>query len=235
MKIGIIGALDQEIKEFTKIIKYKKIKNIGQFKIFIGKFKKNNIFLIKSGIGKVSASIACMILINSFKPNIIINTGSAGSLDSRLKIGNIIIPNYLCYYDVNLINFGYSMGQVPQYPKKFKINKNVYDFTISTSMKFKFKFTTGLIITGDSFINGKQLANQLKSQFSNAIGVEMESTAIAQVCYQFHIPLIVVKSISDLSDKKATINFKKNISIASLQSFKLVKLILENIKFCKFN
>ncbi|QCI17409.1 5'-methylthioadenosine/adenosylhomocysteine nucleosidase [Buchnera aphidicola (Aphis helianthi)] len=228
MNIGIIGAIDQEIKTFKTIINYKEIQNIGQFQIYIGTFKKNNIFLIKSGIGKVSASIASMILIKFFKPDIIINSGSAGSLHSQLKIGDIIIPNYLCYYDVNLTNFGYSRGQIPQYPKKFKINKNLYNIFISTAKNFKFQFMTGLLITGDSFVSEKKIIKKLKVQFSSAIGVEMESTAIAQVCYQFHIPLIVIKSVSDLSDETATLNFKKNISIASLKSSNLVKLVLEN-------
>ncbi|QCI18555.1 5'-methylthioadenosine/adenosylhomocysteine nucleosidase [Buchnera aphidicola (Aphis nasturtii)] len=231
MNIGIIGAIDQEIKIFKKVIIDKQVKNIGQFQIYIGKFKKNNIFLIKSGIGKVSASIAAMILINFFKINIIINSGSAGSLHPELKIGDIIIPNKLCYYDVNLINFGYARGQIPQYPKTFKINKNLYHVLIETAIKFNFKFATGLLITGDSFVRGENFINKLKLQFSYAIAVEMESTAIAQVCYQFNIPLIVVKSISDLSDTQATSNFNKNISLASLQSFNLVQLILENTQF----
>lgn len=233
INIGIIGAIDQEIKIFKKIINYQIIKNIGKFQVYIGTFKQNNIFLIKSGIGKVSASIASTILIVLFKSKIIINSGSAGALHPQLKIGDIIIPNQLCYYDVNLTNFGYSQGQIPQYPKQFKINKNLHNILIKTATQFKLSFTVGLLITGDSFVRGKNLINKLKLQFSSAIGVEMESTAIAQVCYQFHIPLIVIKSISDLSDQKATLNFKKNISIASLESSHFVKLILENTKIYK--
>ena len=87
INIGIIGALDQEIKVFNKIINYKKTKNIGQFQVYVGEFKKNNVFLIKSGVGKVSASIASMILINLFNPNIIIK---------RL---------ILIYYNINIIKF----------------------------------------------------------------------------------------------------------------------------------
>nr|WP_248594363.1 5'-methylthioadenosine/adenosylhomocysteine nucleosidase [Buchnera aphidicola] len=233
INIGIVGAIDQEIKIFKKIIHYQETKNIGKFKIYIGKFKKNNIFLIKSGIGKVSASIAAMLLINIFQIDIIINSGSAGSLDPKIAIGDIIIPNKLCYYDVNLTNFGYFIGQIPQYPKNFKINKFLYHILIETAVKFNVKFYTGLIITGDSFVRGKDFIEKLKFKFSRAIAVEMESTAIAQVCYQFNTPLIVIKSISDLSDTQATSNFKKNISLASLQSFNLVQLILENTQLYK--
>ncbi|CAL4321165.1 5'-methylthioadenosine/S-adenosylhomocysteine nucleosidase [Buchnera aphidicola (Protaphis terricola)] len=231
MKIGIIGAIKQEIKIFKNLINYNKIKIFGNFKIYIGKFNKINIFLIQSGIGKVAASIATMILITLFKPNMIINSGSAGSLNSKLKIGDIIIPNQLCYHDVNLTNFGYSIGQIPKYPKKFQINKKLFNKIIEIFKKNKLKILTGLIITGDSFINKRELINKLKIKFSSAIGVEMEAAAIAQVCYKFNIPLIIIKSISDLSNNQATINFKKNISIASLKSSNLVILILKKIKY----
>ena len=110
----------------------------------------------------------------------------------------------------------------------------LYKIVIETATKFKFKFFKGLILTGDSFISDQNFIEKLKFQFSSAIAVEMESTAIAQICYKFHIPLIVIKSISDASDKQATLNFKKNISMASLQSFNLVTKILENMKFYKF-
>jgi len=229
MKIGIIGAIKKEVEILQNIIYPYTEQKISNFKIYTGKFKKNNIFLIKSGIGKVSASIATMILINSYQPDIIINSGSAGSLHASLNIGDIIIPDKTCYYDVNLINFGYSLGQVPKYPQKFIINRKIYNFFEKKTSEYQLKFTSGLIISGDSFIRDDSSIKNFKNQFSSAIAVEMESAAIAQVCYQFSIPLIVVKSISDLSNSDATFNFKKNISIASFQSSKFVKIILENL------
>ncbi|AYN24836.1 5'-methylthioadenosine/adenosylhomocysteine nucleosidase [Buchnera aphidicola] len=229
MKIGIIGAIEQEIKKIKETIDNLTTEKIGNIKIYKGKFKKIEIFLIRSGIGKVSASISTMILINLFQPDFIVNSGSAGSLNSSLKIGDIIIPKQTCYHDVNLTNFGYSRGQVPQYPKKFKTNKYLHEILKKIAINFKFKFLTGLLITGDSFIRGNNFIKKIKNQFSSAIGVEMESTAIGQVCYQFKIPFIVIKSISDLSDSNATSNFEKNISIASLESSKLVILLLKKI------
>lgn len=229
MKIGIIGAIKKEIQILQKIIINCVEKKIGNCQIYIGSFKNINIFLIRSGIGKVAASISTTILINLYKPNIIINSGSAGSLNSLLKIGDIIIPNKICYYDVDLVNFGYALGQIPECPKEFLIQKKFFNFIKNISIDFKFQFTTGLLITGDSFVRESELIKKLKHQFSSAIAVEMESAAIAQVCHQFNVPLIVIKSISDLSDKNATLNFKKNISIASFQSSKIVQLILENM------
>ncbi|AEO08568.1 5'-methylthioadenosine nucleosidase [Buchnera aphidicola str. Ak (Acyrthosiphon kondoi)] len=229
MNIGIISAISKETKTLKKIIHPYVKKTISNFKIYERRFKKNNIFLIQSGIGKVSASISTMILINLYQPDIIINSGSAGSLNSLLKIGDIIIPEYTCYYDVDLTNFGYAQGQIPKYPKKFIINKKIHEFCKKNALKYQLKFTKGLIISGDSFIRDNAHIKILKVQFPSAIAVEMESAAIAQVCYKFNIPLIVIKSISDSSDNNATFNFKKNISIASFQFSKFVKIILEDL------
>ncbi|QCI23759.1 5'-methylthioadenosine/adenosylhomocysteine nucleosidase [Buchnera aphidicola (Macrosiphoniella sanborni)] len=229
MKIGIIGALQEEIKIFTKIINPFKTKIIQDYQINIGKFKKSNIFLIQSGIGKVSASISTMLLINLYQPDIIINSGSAGSLSASLKIGDIILPKNICYYDVDLTNFGYSYGQIPEYPKQFIINKKIYKYFYEDYFNNTLTLKQGLIVSGDSFINNNSDINILKNKFPTAIAVDMESAAIAQVCYKFDIPLIVVKSISDLSNENAIFNFKQNISIASLHSFRFVKYILENL------
>lgn len=230
MKIGIVGALEEEISIIKEIIYNQKIKKNGTFKIYQGEIKNKKIFLIKSGIGKVCASIATTMLIHLYKINIIINIGSAGALKNYLQIGDIIIPKKICYYDVNLTNFGYSKGQVPKHPKKFNIDKNLYNIFKKILLKFNLRYSKGLIVTGDSFIRG-EISKKIKYQFSSAIGVDMESAAIAQVCYHFKIPYIIIKSISDLSDNNATLNFKKNISTASFQSSKLAKLILENINF----
>lgn len=229
MKIGIIGAIHQETEILKTIINPYIEKKISNFKIYMGNFKNNDIFLIKSGIGKVSASIATMILINACRPDLIINSGSSGSLNSSLKIGDIIVPEKTCYYDVDLTNFGYTLGQVPKYPKEFIINNKIYNFCKKNAFKYELKFIKGLLISGDSFIRKNSRIKILKDQFPFAIAVEMESAAIAQICYKFDIPLIVIKSISDLSNNHATYNFKENISIASFQCSKFVKIILENL------
>ncbi|ANZ22437.1 5'-methylthioadenosine nucleosidase [Buchnera aphidicola (Diuraphis noxia)] len=229
MKIGIIGAINQEIKTLKNMMFPYTKKKIGNCKIYISIFKKNNIFLVKSGIGKVSSSIACMILINLYKIDIIINSGSAGSLITSLNVGDIVIPKKICYHDVNLTNFGYSLGQIPKYPQNFLIKKDIYIYIKNITKKIKLTFNTGLIISGDTFINNNLSIKKLKNQFPSAVAVDMESAAIAQVCYQFTIPLICIKTISDLSDVNATVNFKKNISTASFRSFQIVKIILENI------
>ncbi|CAL4320766.1 5'-methylthioadenosine/adenosylhomocysteine nucleosidase [Buchnera aphidicola] len=226
MKIGIISAIKEEIKNFKNIIKKYKKNVIHHCPVYTGQFKNINIVLIQSGVGKVSASVATMILINLYHPKYIINVGSAGSLSAILKIGDIIIPNLICYHDVDLTNFGYSLGQIPRFPKMFKNNDTLLNLSYNSAKKLKYCFFKELLISGDSFIRHKNSIKKLQTKFFPAIAVDMEAAAISQVCYQFNIPLIVIKYISDASDQRATVNFKKNVSCASHKTFTLIKNML---------
>ncbi|HXK00272.1 MAG TPA: 5'-methylthioadenosine/S-adenosylhomocysteine nucleosidase [Buchnera sp. (in: enterobacteria)] len=119
MKIGIIGAVKKEIILLRKKIKSCTIKKIGNQKFYNGYLHGINITILKSGIGKVAASMMTTLLISYYNPDIIINIGSAGSISSLLKIKDIIVPDKTSYYDVDLSIFNYSIGQIPKYPNFF--------------------------------------------------------------------------------------------------------------------
>ncbi|XBC44551.1 MAG: 5'-methylthioadenosine/adenosylhomocysteine nucleosidase [Buchnera aphidicola (Schlechtendalia peitan)] len=227
--IGIIGALDQEIKFLKKKIQTYQTITIFNTKFHIGTLNNIKIVLIKSGVGKVSASITCTMLIQLYKPNVIINIGAAGSLDKELKPGDIVLPSSTCYHDVNLTAFGYSLGQMQNFPKLFCTNDYMVTLTEKCMVSSKINYKKNLIISGDSFINQKRFRNTLKRNFPAAIAVDMESTAIAQVCYQFKKPFLIVKSISDHSDNFALRNFEKCINLASQQCSKIIQILLDNL------
>ncbi len=225
MTTGIIIALKKEYNTFKKYIKKRKILKIKKIKIYTGYFKKKKIILIKSGIGKVSSSIAATLIINNYPIKKIINIGSAGSLKKKYTFKNIIIIKNFYYHDVNLTIFNYKPGKIPNIPKKFTSNKILIK-KISDKLKNKNKnFYTGNIITGDTFITNKTKKN-IKNIFPKTICVDMEAAAIAHVCYIFNIPFISIKIISDQSNKKAQIDFKKNINSISNKILNILKIIL---------
>lgn len=65
----------------------------------------------------------------------------------------------------------------------------------------------GLIVSGDSFIGTFEQRATIKENFKDALAAEMEATAIAQTCYQFNLPFIITRAISDLADGDAGITF----------------------------
>ncbi|WP_343192751.1 5'-methylthioadenosine/adenosylhomocysteine nucleosidase [Buchnera aphidicola (Taiwanaphis decaspermi)] len=233
MKIGVIVAIKKEAFLIYKKIKNKKKIKICGFKIYFGKVYNFVIYIIISGIGKVSATISSMILINNFDIKIMINIGSAGSLSNKYKIGTILIPNKIGYHDVDVTAFKYKLGQIPKIPAFMKINKIIFNKFKNKIISEK-KIITGLLLTGDQFINKKRSINILK-KFPKAIAVDMESCAISHVCYKFKIPIIVIKSISDFSNEKSHYDFKNFLSLSVYNSSKILFCVLENFNIIKNN
>ncbi|CAL4320172.1 5'-methylthioadenosine/S-adenosylhomocysteine nucleosidase [Buchnera aphidicola (Periphyllus testudinaceus)] len=222
MKIIIVSALKEEITFLAKKKNFIKEKKIFHKKIF-----NKKIILCKIGIGKTSAGVNCALLLKKYNPNLIINIGTAGSLNKRLKIGSLIIPNKVCYYDVNMTSFKQLIGQVEGFPQKFLINSKFFSKTIYFLKKNNLKYITGLSISGDQFINNKKKLKKLKKNFSNAISVDMESASIGQTCYMFKTPFLIIRSISDFSTKNSHEIYKKNkkysIKKCSYLIYKLIK------------
>lgn len=229
MNIGFIGAISKEIKIFDKKIKQKKIiyKN---YKINLVKFKKFNVIIIKSGIGKVSSAIAATLLIKKFYPKFIINIGTAGSLSKKINISDIIISNKNTYHDVDITIFGYKYGQIPKNPYYFLSNEKLINISKNCAKKLKIKNKIGEICTGDSFINNKKKKKFIKKKFPKAMAVDMESASIAQVCYKFSIPFISIRLISDLSNKNSKSTFKKSINNHYEKMTLLIQKILTEYK-----
>jgi adenosylhomocysteine nucleosidase len=229
MKIGIIGAVKKEIIFLRNKIKKCIIKKIGNQEFYNGYLHGINITILKSGIGKVAASMVTTLLISYYNPDIIINIGSAGSISSLLKIKDIIIPNKTSYYDVDVRMFNYSIGQIPKYPRFFFVNAELLVIAKQCIHKLNYKFKSGLIVTGDSFVHKKHILLSIIKHFPSAIAIDMESTAIAQVCYNFKKPILIIRAISDFANKDAVFSFKKNIEQASHHATIIVEEILKNI------
>ncbi|MBC8931357.1 5'-methylthioadenosine/S-adenosylhomocysteine nucleosidase, partial [Escherichia coli] len=85
-------------------------------KFYVGEIAGKEVVLLESGIGKVNAALGTTLMADRFKPEVIINTGSAGGMAEGLAVGDVIISDRLAYGDVDVTEFGYTYGQVPRMP-----------------------------------------------------------------------------------------------------------------------
>lgn len=229
MKIAIIGAMEQEVTLLREQINAQFTLSRGGCKIYYGKFGDLDIALLKSGIGKVSAAIGTILLIEHFAPEFIINTGSAGGLVPTLQVGDIVVSTQVCYHDVNVTAFGYQPGQMAQCPATFNANKKLITLAEKCIEKLNLHAVRGLICSGDSFINGTKEFTYICQIFPEAIAVEMEGAAIAHVCHQFGIPFVVVRAISDVANKESHLFFDEFLPVAARQSSLMVQTMLANL------
>ena len=119
MKIGIIAAMEQEIRILTEQLNHKEEIMKANQKFYEGKLADMNVVLVQSGIGKVNASIAATLLIEVFQVDAVINTGSAGGIGPGLSVGDLVLSEALAYNDADARAFGYAFGQIPQMPEKY--------------------------------------------------------------------------------------------------------------------
>ncbi|WP_418905145.1 5'-methylthioadenosine/adenosylhomocysteine nucleosidase (plasmid) [Borreliella finlandensis] len=232
--ILIISATKAEIEEINKIIQNKKYISIEEHrrkkKIAIGKLMDHNIITIATGVGKINTALWTSYIISKYKISHIINAGVASGIYSDknkfIKIGDVVISTETISYDFDLHRFGYEIGHVPEHPKKFKANTAL----IGKTSKIKINNITsymGLIITGDQFID-HQTFQEIPEEFENAIAIDMEGAAMAQVAYGFKIPFIIIRGISDIVNNENNYDdYKKFLKKASSSSAKIVENLIK--------
>ncbi|PKQ60458.1 5'-methylthioadenosine/S-adenosylhomocysteine nucleosidase [Labilibaculum filiforme] len=223
MKIGIIGAMEVEVVKLRDQLSNRKEQKKGAFVFYTGTLNQVEIVLLQSGIGKVNAAIGAALLIDNFKPDYVINTGAAGGFPGELKVGDIVISEEVIHHDMDCTVFGYKMGQVPGMPASFTANEKL----ISLADKVVHQFTElqtkkATILTGDQFMNNASATSKIKALFPAAEAVEMEGAAIAQTCFQFNIPFVVIRSISDIAGQENAMEYQEFVEIAAVNSAKMV-------------
>ncbi len=197
MKIAIIVALQTEFDLVKNIFtSYKEItdRNITFFK---GEIAEHEVALMKCGIGKVNASVRLSELFHLFSPDLVINTGVAGGIHTNVNVGDIVVGERCCYHDVWCGEGAW--GQVQGLPLYFDGNRQVIDIIRKLRLD---SIHIGLICTGDRFITENNGFQTIKHHFPNALAVDMESAAMAHVCYQRNMPFVSIRVISDTPERE---------------------------------
>ncbi|ALB71792.1 MULTISPECIES: 5'-methylthioadenosine/S-adenosylhomocysteine nucleosidase [Cronobacter] len=229
MKAGIIGAMEEEVTLLRDKIDNRQTLNIAGCEIYTGTLNGVDVALLKSGIGKVSAAMGATLLLEHCKPDVIINTGSAGGLAPSLKVGDIVVSDEVRYHDADVTAFGYEYGQMAGCPAAFKADEKLIAAAQATIEQLNLHAVRGLVVSGDAFINGSVNLAKIRHNFPQAIAVEMEATAIGHVCHNFGVPFVVVRAISDVADQQSHLSFEEFLAVAAKQSSLMVETLLTSL------
>ncbi|MCK5781058.1 MAG: 5'-methylthioadenosine/adenosylhomocysteine nucleosidase [Flavobacteriales bacterium] len=220
--IGIIGAMSEEVNILKDAMLLDTIISRAGMDFYKGKIGSENTIIVKSGIGKVNAAMATQLLIDQFDITSLINTGIAGGINDTLNIADIVIAKSLRYHDFDVSSFGYKLGQIPRMDTSiFYSDRMMMAKILKNGRELHYRIGYGNISSGDIFINDFDKKNRIKNIF-NSDAVEMESTAIAHVCYLNNIPFVIVRAISDKSNGEAPKQYKKFEKEAAISSATLI-------------
>lgn len=219
-KIGIIGAMDIEVKLLLDNIKFLKTEKIGGFSYYTGKLFGKNVIITSCGVGKVNTAACTQTLIHKFNIDGIINTGIAGGLHKDVEVCDVIISSNVTHHDVRkrqmknwFPNQEYFEGDkklIIAAKRAFKISE-----TINSSCHI------GRIVSGECFVDDDKLKEKIIEDYSPHC-VEMEGAAIGHVAYINDVPFVVIRSISDKADGKATISYDEFEKITAENSAMIV-------------
>lgn len=231
MKIGIIGAMEQEVSTLKQSIENCREVSKAGCTFYAGQLNGVDVVLLQSGIGKVAAAVGTTILLDEYQPDLVINTGSAGGFDSSLSLGDVVISTEVRHHDADVTAFGYEMGQMAQQPAAFIADEKLIEIAEQALAKMESKHAVrGLICTGDAFVASAERQAFIRQHFPTVVAVEMEAAAIAQTCHQFKVPFVVVRAISDVADKEASMSFDEFLPLAAKSSSEMVVKMVELLK-----
>jgi len=214
--------MEEEIDYLVQTMTNKNKRIIANVHFYEGLIADQRIVLLKSGIGKVNAAMATTLLHEHYKPQYVINTGSAGGYSDDLNVGDVVISKDIVYHDVDATSFNYNYGQVPGMPERYIADSTLLKVTKYAIDELQIPNARGTIATGDSFMNDQNRVNFVKKQFPTLIAVEMEAAAIAQVCYHYETPFVVIRALSDIAGKQSTVTFEQFLKTAAKNSSEIV-------------
>jgi adenosylhomocysteine nucleosidase len=204
---------------------------VGGREYFCGHWQGVEVVAVHSRIGKVSSAAAAVVLLDRFEVDRIFFIGLAGAVHPDLRVGDVVIATELIQHDMDASALPrFEKYEIPLLETKRFVSPDDWvksaaaeaerylagEFfeEIDESLRHEFhlhrpKLRTGLIASGDQFISDAGVVAALRRNLPDLIAIEMEGAAVAQVCYEFDRPLLVVRAISDSADHAAAVDFPK--------------------------
>lgn len=229
MRIGIIGAMSEEVQGLKNLLQNTREEKMGNLTFYIGQISGKDIVLLETGIGKVNAAIGATLMAKVYNVDKIIFTGVAGGINPTLDLGDVVISSDLIQHDMDVTAFGEKLGVIPRMEvSTFKADPKLMELALNASRKLKGKTVVGRILSGDQFIASPEKIEFLRTEF-NGECAEMEGAAVAHVCYIFDIPFVVIRTMSDKANSDAHTDYATFMKIAAENSVTLVDEMLRNI------
>ena len=228
--IGIIGAMKIEVKKIIEKLSDKKSEFISGVEFVSGKFYNKDVVAAVSGVGKVNSAATTEAMILKYSPELIINTGVAGTLSEKLNIGDVAVSADVVEHDMDTSPLGDPKGFISgiDVVKMQADNKTVSKLSEILS-ELNINYEIGTIASGDQFINSAETKERIKNEF-DAVCCEMEGASIGHVCTINKVPFCVLRAISDGADDSSHMSYKQFTELAAENSVKVLDLFFSKLK-----
>ena len=228
-KTGIIGAMEIEVEALKADMQVRRTVEKAGMVFFEGLLKGREAVVVRSGVGKVNAAVCAQILVDLFGVDTVINTGIAGSLNTKIDIGDVVISTDVLHHDMDAVNFGFPPGQIPYMDAfSFAADEELAGLAekVCREVNPDISVFRGRIVSGDQFVADQETKDRIVRTFAGYC-TEMEGAAIAQTAWLNGIPFVIVRAISDKADNSAQMDYPAFEKMAVEHSVRLIEGILE--------
>lgn len=229
--LAIVGAMAEEVTCLLSRVKVTAKEVVGQTEVYRAEGPRGPFLVAKSGIGKVAAAASTQILITKYGADRILFSGVAGGLKDGIRRGDIVMATDLVQHDFHLEAFGRKPGEIPGIGVSVACDRGLmrqfreaYAAAAAADPDFP-PLHEGRIATGDCIVADTQLKNAIRDTF-DAVAVEMEGAALAQVCKMNRVPFLVIRTVSDNADEEAIGDFDRFIEAAGIRDYEILKNFL---------
>ncbi len=216
--IGIICAMQIEADGIIALCENVKTTTHAKMKFTLGTLHGKDVCIVVCGVGKVNAAMCALMLIEKYKPNLVLNSGVAGSLSPIVGIGDIVVATKSVEHDMNGTALGDKQGEIT-FPDGnmmfFECDKQASTLLAAICKEIPdTKVAQGIIASGDIFVSDRKQRFKINDRFG-ALACEMEGAAIGHVCVRCEVPYGIIRAISDDLDENKGMDFVKFCELAS--------------------
>lgn len=171
----------------------------GPAQFTAGLLHDHPVVVVTTGIGMTNAAVALTAAILARAPRLVVFAGTTGGLGKGVALEDVIVAESALYHDADAQVFGYAAGQIPQMPASYTADAALADAARSALSDSGIRFHSGQVSASNSFVTGDQV-NAVRAQFPEVVAVDMETAAGAQVCWEFAVPWVGLRAVSDLCE-----------------------------------
>ena len=241
-RVAVVSAMREELHALLPLLRHASRTQRGGREFHLGEIGAQPVVLVLSGIGKVAAATTTTLLLDAFGVGRLIFTGVAGGLRRGVKVGDVVLAQQLLQHDMDASPL-FPRFEVPLTGRsRFDVHAGLADALAAASQRcldaaaaligsahlLSFDIAAplvhrGLIVSGDRFVASAAASDELRRLLPQALAVEMEGAAVAQVCADFERPFAVLRTISDRADDSAHVDFTRFIDeVASVYTRAIV-------------
>jgi adenosylhomocysteine nucleosidase len=234
-RLAIVGAMHDELRALLGAMPDETPVQRAGREFWVGHLEGQEVVVVLSRIGKVAAATTASVLLCEFDVSRIVFTGTAGGLAPGVQVGDVVVADALLQHDMDASPL-FPRHEVPLYGR----DRFTPDAAMSAALAqasaamlaecgSTARVHSGLIVSGDRFVSERHENAALRARLPDALAVEMEGAALAQVCHDFGVPFAVVRTVSDRADDDAHLDFNRFVAeVASRYTVGLVRHYLRD-------